>query len=257
MKTILNITLLFMSYGLFAQTADTLFTQANSAYKNSDYSLALKAYRQIEKNGKKSADLYYNLGNTYYKLNKIAPSIYYYEKALLLQPGMEDAKHNLAFAERMRIDAFEKIPKTFLQNSSEKLIYPVHYNTWAWITVVFAFLTGIFFLWYYFSVYTDKKRLYFILSFISLLLMLTTLFFTVKAHHHELKDQPAIVFSPKVSIKSEPLLSASESFVLHEGTKVNIEKSVDDWYKIKLSDGKIGWIPKSDVRKLKDLGFRI
>jgi tetratricopeptide (TPR) repeat protein len=252
MKTLRYIVFLLVSISLHAQGPDTLFTQANTHYKNGKYSEALKTYREIEKTGRKSADLYYNLGNTYYKLNQIAPSIYYYEKALLLQPNLADAKHNLAFAQRMSIDAFDVLPKTLLQRINESIIYPVSYNSWAWLSVFFAFLSGLFFLLYYFSQYTDKKRIYFILSFVNIALLLLFLSFAFKAQHHYDKEQPAIVFSPKVSVKSEPLLSANESFVLHEGTKVQVEKSVDDWYKIKLSDGKIGWIPKADIRKVKE-----
>ncbi len=252
MKKVSLLLVLLYSVGLFAQTTDSLFTKANEAYKKGNFSEALKDYKTIAKSGKESADLYYNLANTYYKLNQIAPSIYYYEKALQIQPHFEDAKHNLAFAQRMTIDAFEELPKTFMQRINEQFLYPVSYNTWAWLSVVMAFLTGLFFLFYYFSSYTGKKQLYFISSFVSILLLLVFLSISFKTYHHYKKEQPAIVFSPKVSVKSEPLLSAPESFVLHEGTKVQVENKVDDWYKIKLSDGKIGWISKEAIKKVKD-----
>ncbi len=234
-----------------AQNAAELFEKANAAYRDGSYSQALKTYHKTEKLGQESADLYFNMGNAYYKLNQIAPSIYYFEKALLLNPLHEDAKHNLVFAQRMTIDAIEIVPKSVLQRFNMAIIYPISYNTWAWISVVLAFLIAGFFLSYYFSRYTTNKRVFFILSFVSVGLFLFVLSFTIKAKHHYNKDQPAIIFSPKVSIKSEPQLNASETFVLHEGTKVQIVQTIDNWSKIKLTDGKIGWLLNTDFKKLK------
>jgi tetratricopeptide (TPR) repeat protein len=234
-----------------AQNSNELFEKANADYRNGIYSEALKTYHEIDKQGQVSADLYYNMGNSYYKLNQIAPSIFYFEKALLLNPSHEDAKHNLVFAQRMTIDAIEILPKSVLQSFNENIIYPISYNSWAWISVVLAFLIAIFSLSYYFSQYATKKRVYFILSFVSIGLFLLVLSFTIKAKYHYKTDQPAIIFSTKVSIKSEPQLSASETFVLHEGTKVQVMQIIDDWAKIKIADGKIGWLLNSDFKKLK------
>lgn len=236
---------------LLAQSSTELFEKANAEYRSGTYSQAVKTYHQVDDLGQKSADLYFNMGNAYYKLNQIAPSIYYFEKALLLDPLHEDAKHNLVFAQRMTIDAIEVVPKSVLQNFNENIIYPISYNTWAWISVVLAFFIAIFFLSYYFSQYTSMKRSYFIMSFISIGLFLLVLSFTIKAKHHFKTDQPAIVFSTKVSVKSEPQLSATETFVLHEGTKVQVVQTIDAWSKIKLADGKVGWLLNGDFKKLK------
>ena len=97
----------------YSQTPEALFSKANSLYKNGNYSKAIDIYLSIEKQGLQSDELYYNLGNSYYKLNKVAPSIYYYEKALKINPLNEDAISNLAFAKRMTIDVIEELPKTF------------------------------------------------------------------------------------------------------------------------------------------------
>lgn len=246
-----NILILLVTNVLLAQNATELFDKANTDYRSGNYTQALKYYIQIDSLGEQSADLYFNMGNTYYKLNEIAPSIYYFEKALLLNPLHEDAKHNLVFAQRMTIDAIEVVPKSVFQNFNERVIYPISYNIWAWFSVILAFLIALFFLLYYFSVYSTKKRIYFILSFVSIALFLLIFSFTIKAKHHFVTDQPAIIFSPKVSVKTEPLLSASETFVLHEGTKVHVLQTMDAWSKIKLADGKIGWLLNSDFKKLK------
>jgi tetratricopeptide (TPR) repeat protein len=250
-RIIIYIVFLFFSSNLFAQEASLLFEKANKVYRNGDYQQALKDYKKIESLGMQSADLYYNTGNTYYKLNQIAPSIYYFEKALLLDSNHQDAKHNLIYAQRMTIDAFESLPKTVFQKINEQLIYPIHYNKWAWMSVVLAILFSIFFLMYYYAGFTTKKRLFFTLSLLSFFLFLITLSFTLKAKHYADTNQPAIVFSSKVSIKSEPIVSAGEVFEIHEGTKVQVLEQIDDWSKIKLIDGKIGWLMNKDIKKIK------
>lgn len=244
--------LIILSFcGVNAQNIDSLFQKANDAYHNAFYEEALHNYHKIDSLKMQSADLYYNLGNTYYKLNQIAPSIYYYEKALLLDPKHEDAKQNLTFAQRMTIDAFEMLPKSLFQKINETIIYPVSYNIWAWITIVFAFSIGVFFLLYHFSEYANRKRLYFGISLISIGLFLLSLIFVIKAKHHSNRNQPAIVFSAKVSVKSEPNNKASETFELHEGTKVQVLEKIDSWFKIKLIDGKIGWLKEDTIKNLK------
>jgi len=250
-KSILPILLLLLVESLFAQDATILFKKANTSYREGLYEKALLNYQKIDSLGISSADLYYNLGNTYYKLNQIAPSIYYYEKALLLDPKLEDAKHNLVFAQRMTIDAFESLPKSIFQRFNEQVIYPISYNSWAWLSVVLAFFIALFFLLYYFSKYTNRKRLFFILSSFSLLLFLFSLSFSIKAKHYYQTDKPAIVFEHKVAIKAEPSLKAPSIFELHEGTKVQILEELDNWYQIKIVDGKTGWIVSTSVRRLK------
>ena len=231
--------------------SNLLFEKANTAYRNGFYEEALNNYHQIDNFGLQSADLYYNLGNTYYKLNQIAPSIYYYEKALLVNPHHTDAKHNLIFAQRMTIDAFEVLPKSVFQKINEKIIYPISYNTWALISVIIALLLSAFFLLYHFSRYTNTKRLFFSLGFINIALFLISLSFSIKAKHYSTHNQPAIIFNSKVSVKSEPNNTASEAFELHEGTKILVLENMDDWSRIKLVDGKIGWLLNDTFKKLK------
>ncbi len=253
MKVIfLTYTLLILSvFSLEAQDIDSIFHQANEAYRTADYKKALQAYQKIDSLGFRSADLFFNLGNTYYKLNNIAPSIYYYEKALLENPNHTDAAQNLAFARRMTIDAFEVIPKTLFQKVNERILYPISYNIWAWISVVLLMISSLFFLIYYYKSFSEQKRLFFVLSLIGLMLSILTLSITYKVKNHSTKDQPAIVFSDKIEVVAEPNLSAGINFELHEGTKVQILDSMPNWYEIKIADGKTGWIPQKEVKKLK------
>jgi len=247
----LYIVLFWSANSLFAQHIDSLFQKANESYRKGTYEQALVQYHNIDSLGGCSSDLFFNMGNSYYKLNQIAPTIFYFEKALLLNPRNEDAKHNLVFANRMRLDKFDQVPKSVFQKINEGLIYPFQYNTWAWVSVLLAMLTAIFFFMYYFNVSTMRKRLFFVSSVFSMLFFLVVLSFTIKAKHHKEHYRFAVIYDSVVSVKSEPNLTASESFQLHEGTKVQLLEDLDDWQKISIPDGKVGWMLTETSKEVK------
>ncbi len=249
MKRIVFLLVIFSTFA-FAQTADSLFTDANELYKNGSYEKAIELYKKAEDLQVHSDDLYFNLGNSYYKLNKIAPSIYYYEKALKLNPANSDVLTNLAFAKRMKIDAIEVMPKTFFQKFAESFIYKLTYNSWAWLAVAFSFLGAILFLLYHFSYSSGKKLLYFNTSILSALLLIITVVFAYKSYDNEVNTKSAIIFKQTTEIKNAPTLNSDTVFELHEGTKVQVLDAIDDWKKIKLADGKIGWIIAEDMKEI-------
>lgn len=234
----------------FAQTPDDIFKLANEFYQKGAYENALNAYHQIENQQIESADLYYNLGNTYYKLNQVAPAIYYFEKALKLEPTNADFKNNLTIAKRMTIDKIDIIPKTFLQKLDENYIRKFSFETWALVAIMSSILFVLLFLSYYFAYHSGLKRLYFILSIFSVIAILLSYTFAYTGFDYEKNHQPAIIFSQTVSIKNAPTINSTDVFELHEGTKVVILEQVDNWLKIKLADGKIGWIAKTDLKAL-------
>ena len=249
MKNTLLITLLIFSSYLFAQ-ADSLFVEANKLYQNEKYSEALEIYKEIEENKVQSDKLFYNIANANYKLNRVAPAIYYYEKALIINPINSDAKFNLRFAKQMAIDNIEPLPRTFSQKFSASIIQRMSYNTWAWIAVSLSLLFAILFLLYHFSYSSTNKRFYFVSSIISAFLVLLTLTFAYQNYNTAKADKPAIIFAQQTDVKSAPTMSSEVSFELHEGTKVQILESLDSWKKIKIADGKIGWMVADDLKEL-------
>ncbi len=239
-----------LSLSIFAQTPANLFKTANEFYQKGDYENALKNYQLIESKHLESADLYFNLGNTYYKLNQVAPAIFYFEKALKLDPTNQDIINNLSFAQRMTIDKIESLPKTFLQKLGDNYIRKFSFETWALIAIISSFLFVLLFLIYYFSYHSGLKRLYFILSIASIISIILSFAFAYTGFNFEKSHQPAIIFSQSVNVKNAPTTNSTDVFELHEGTKVIILEQVDDWLKIKLADGKIGWIAKTDLKAL-------
>lgn len=253
MKKLFFLLCILSSTIFVAQTSTKkLFDNANLLYKEGKFAEAIKLYKLIEAKDSISSTLYYNLGNSYYKLNSVANTIYNYEKALLLDPLNKDAVNNLAFAKRMTIDVIEELPKTFLQRLEINYLQKLTYNEWALLTIVFSFLAAVLFLLFYFSTISNKKRIYFLSSITSFFLLIISIFFTYQQYQNTISTKYAIVFSPKVSVNNAPTSNSDEVFELHEGTKVIVLDAVDTWKKIKLSDGKIGWIPSEYIKMLTD-----
>lgn len=250
MKYNILIIFLFISIGAYANQADSLFIKANKLYQAEKYNEALDLYKEIEDHGINSDDLLYNMANTYYKMNKVAPAIYYYEKVLNQSPNHTDAQFNLAFAKRMAIDNIEPLPKTLLQKMNEGIVMKLTYNTWAWLAVGLAFLFAILFLLYHFSYSSGSKRMYFITSFVSAFLALLTIAIAYQNYKYIKSNTEAIVFAQQAEVKTAPTVSSEVSFELHEGTKVKVLESLDNWKKIKIADGKIGWIVADDIKEL-------
>ncbi|MGC1632826.1 MAG: tetratricopeptide repeat protein [Gelidibacter sp.] len=242
------LTFLIGSLG-FSQN-EQLFEQANDLYNKGDFEDAISKYEAIIASGEHSASLYYNLGNAHYKLNHIAPSIYYYEKALKLSPNDKEIQNNIAFARNMTIDAIDTTPEIGFAKLSKSITNWLTFDNWAKLSVLLMVLFVVFYLIFYFNYSTTKKRLAFITAMSFLILACGAVALAYNNYHLVKNDQPAIVFAKEVQVKSEPNLRSSESFKLHEGTKVQILDTVNNWKKIKLADGKTGWIPKNDIQAL-------
>ncbi|MBU3011583.1 tetratricopeptide repeat protein [Polaribacter vadi] len=249
MKKILFL-LLIIANSVIAQNTEELFKSANELYKNEQLAEAIELYKKIENQGLVSSELFYNLGNAYYKLNKVGPSIYYYEKALLLNPLNEDVQNNLVFAKRLALDNIEELPKTVFQKININILQKLSYNQWAIVAIIFSFLGGIFFLFFYFASTPSKKRFYFITSSLSFILLIFSFFITYNQYTFAKNNKVAIVFAEKTEVRNAPTLNSEEVFTLHEGTKVVVLDAIDDWKKIKIADGKLGWIIADEVKEL-------
>ncbi len=231
---------------------NALFNEATEAYNKGDYEKAIENYLQIQKNGKHSVSLYYNLGNAYYKLNKVAPSIYYYEKALLLKPNDPQIKNNLAYSQNMALDAIEELPETGISKIYRQVTTFLSFDQWAYAAVAFMVLFVLAYIAFYYLKYATQKRIAFITSIASLGVVALTITFAYLQYRDFKADQPAIVFAEEVSVRSEPNNRNAEIFKLHEGAKVYVLEELNDWNEIRLTDGKTGWITKESIKLLRD-----
>ncbi|MEM7085696.1 MAG: SH3 domain-containing protein [Bacteroidota bacterium] len=240
---------MFFSEMSFAQN-EALFDQGKQQYKLEKYQEAINSWTKIEQSGEHSAALYFNLANAHYKLNSVGPSIYYYEKALILAPNDSEVLNNLTFAQNATIDAIEPLPKTIFAKWDSTISSWLTFDGWAWTTVVFATLFALLFLMYYFATYSTKKRLFFIGSMLSMIVLLVALSMSFRTYNQQLTDKHGVLFAESVDVKSDPNRKSETSFVLHEGTKVKILAKDEDWYRIQIADGKDGWISGDTLKEL-------
>jgi len=248
----LSILICLFSFFVGASQNSTLFKQATEHYNKGEYSKAIENYEKILKNGEHSAELYFNLGNSYYKLNEIGPSIYYYEKALLLKPNDNEVLSNLGYAQNMRLDAVEEIPKTDIAKAYSSFVNTLSFDQWAHLAVSFILLFVFAYLAYFFLRFAAKKRIAFIVSILFLISGVLSVAMAYLQYQEFKNDNPAIIYSQEVKINSEPNNNSEIVFVLHEGTKVNVLDQLNNWSKIKLAGGQTGWMPKDDLKLLKD-----
>lgn len=247
MKNILYIFLLFTQV-FWAQSA---FDKGNELYKNDKFAEAIKEYESILRTQNHSAEVYFNLGNSYYKLNQVAPSIYNYEKALQLNPGYEDAKNNLKFAQNMTIDEIKPVEKIGFGRTIENFTSMHSYDEWAKITVGFSIVFLLFFIAYYFSSKTLLKRIFFVGMFLILIGLIISVSSAISEKSRFDNDKPAIIFAERIEVKSESNETSKDAFILHEGTKVQVIEAKKDWRKIQLADERIGWVNKEALKEIK------
>ncbi|WP_339917838.1 SH3 domain-containing protein [Yeosuana marina] len=249
MRNIVYIIMVLFSTSFYAQN-QSLFEQGNKLYNQGKYAEAIDKYKAILATKKHSEALYFNLANAHYKLNNIAPSIYYYEKALQLAPDDKDIKNNLAFAKNMTIDAIDTVPDAGFSKLVKNITNIMSFDNWAKVAVASVILFVLLFLVYYFTYSTFKKRLAFVTS--NLFLFSAAISVIIAFHKYNVykNDNEAIVFAQESTVKNEPNKRSDEVFRLHEGTKVKILDTISNWKKIKLADGKIGWIENEDIKEL-------
>ncbi|TVZ52803.1 tetratricopeptide repeat protein [Dokdonia sp. Hel_I_53] len=249
-QQIITILILVSTASLYAQAPSQIFEMGNAHYAEGRYQEAIDTYRKILDSDLESAGLYYNLANAHYKLNNVAPSIYYYEKAKLLDPTDNEINNNAQFAQKMKIDGITPLPESIFKKWHSSILNFLTIDGWAYTTVFFVFLFVVLFVSYYFVSQSATKRILFLSFTVSLIIAGISLMFAYNAFAKAEKDNPAIVFAIESQVKSEPNLRSTDAFTLHEGTKVMILDTVKNWNQIRIADGKTGWIQAADVKKL-------
>ena len=236
------------SMNIQAKDLDSLWTAGVQAYTDGKFADALAAWTSIEESGQKSATLYYNLGNAWFKQANYPKAILNYERALRLDPSYSDARYNLEFTNNFVQDKIEPVPEFILKSFARKICYLMSSNAWAAIFLVLfaaALMMGLLFL---LGASVGKRRAGFYCGIVLLLLSAGALSFSVWQKSYSVKTDTAIVMSPVSSVKSSPSSGSSKDlFVIHEGTKVTILDEVGSWKNIALADGRQGWITSNEL----------
>ena len=244
-KIIIGILFLSLTHiNIYAQ--DEEIKKAEMAYAEEQYQTAIEIYESLLKSYGASPELYYNLGNAYYKTGKTAQAILYYERALLIKPGDSDIRFNLELA-RAQTDHIEPLEEFFMKKWGRVVQNLLAVDTWAMIGIVSFLLFICCLVLFFFSKWMYLKKAGF---YLGILLFTTVIFANIFAYNqkNELENRrAAIVFTPTITAKSLPDNSGTDLFQLHEGTKVFIRRSSGDWNEIMLEDGNIGWVLMKDI----------
>ena len=225
----------------------SIWKSAEDAYSMGDFDGAIKEYETLVSSGAASPSLFYNLGNAHYRKGNIGKSILNYERALKLDPSDADARHNLELVRTQTLDKIDNVPQFILFSWIQKVKYSLSSNVWAVVSLVFLALGLVLLLLYRYSRRTSSRKLFFIIAMIAFLFTLVCFLFSFSLARNAQSEDTGIVIENIGSVKSAPAAGGNSIFVLHEGTKVKILESVQNWYKVEIADGRQGWIKSSDV----------
>jgi tetratricopeptide (TPR) repeat protein len=238
---------LFVRIAVSQDTNKDKFYQGVTYFTAGSYKEALQIWTDIYNTGYRSANLDYNIGNAYYKLNNIPLAILFYERAYLLKPADENINYNLQIARTLIVDRFQEIPELFFIKWYNFVSLFLSTNSWAKISITSFILFLLLLSLYIYSSRYRHKVIGFWLGVFFIVLSLTSLAFTIRNKSLVYDSHKAIISSPMVNGKSSPDKSGNDIFVLHEGTKVTVEDEVGEWSEIRLSDGNKGWVPLNSI----------
>ena len=243
-------TIAFFSTTLTAQTPEDAFNRGNELYRGGKYQEAAKEYESIIKQGMLSVELYFNLGNAYYRDRQLARAILSYERAAQFHPNDPDIEHNLKLSYLRTIDRIEPVPDMFLiqwmravgsliSSESVRMIFLL-----GWI-VLFGSLAAMYLILR--PIVIRRTRILFFISCV--LVVLCSAMLGIQSFQDKAQDK-AIITAQTVTAKSSPDAKAVDAFVIHEGLKVKLTDAVGEWVKVTLVDGKIGWILSEQCERI-------
>lgn len=229
---------------------DELWQIANTAYNAGNYAQAEECYTRIVEQGLHSAALYYNLANAHFKQDELGKAMLYYNRALRLRPNDEDIRHNLEYAEQSTKDSIEEIPEFFLKTWIKSLRGALSCTAWSILSLLMLVAALACGLLYLLAQRLSLRKIGFYLMTVTALLFVVTTAFAWSERNMLVERSEAIIMNSAVSIKSSPDRSATELFVLHEGTKVTIGETIDGWAEVRIADGRKGWIEQERIERI-------
>lgn len=223
---------------------------ADDEYAKGNYQQAIKDYQEILKTGV-SSEIYYNLGNAYYRTDNITQALLAYERALQLSPGDNDIRFNLQYARSKTIDKITPETEMFFVTWYNSLVNLTSVDRWANTAIVSIVMALLLILVFLFAPQMWARKSGFYGSAVFLLLFAFANLFAFQQKHELETKQGAIVIAPTVNVKKTPAASGTDVFVIHEGTRVDItDRGMKQWRGIKLADGREGWLKTSQIEEI-------
>lgn len=246
MKKVVLVLLVFAA--LYSKAApESLLPAAEKAYDQKKYAEAATLFEQVLAEGYKSAELYFNLGNAYYRSNKLGKAIYNYERARKINPTDEDISINLGIAQSRTIDKIDSRENFFIAAVKSGVLTSMSTTTWAWMTVLTLLLSSVAYFLFRHSSSVALRRSMFFTAVVFFIGFCLTYIFGYSAMKAKYENKFAIILTSEVRIMNEPTPMAKSNFALHEGTKIRVLENNGDWVLIKLDNGNEGWLQLVDV----------
>ncbi|MEJ7558286.1 MAG: SH3 domain-containing protein [Pedobacter sp.] len=234
--------LLMPFFSVAKDSAESLYVKANKEFAEKKYEAAVNTYQRVLDAGAKTAAVYYNLGNAHYRLNSFASAILNYERARRLAPNDRDVIVNLALANSKITDKMEVLPELFLTRWWTSFLLLLTVQGWSMIGVLFLLtgFTGL--IIYLYSQAYRSKRLSFYSGLVMVVLGICFISFARAVESYMEAHKEGVVFNGTVNVKSAPDAKQKTLMLIHEGTKLRIIDSKNDWLKVELPNGTIGWV---------------
>ena len=250
LKTTILLLLFFVPMILMANGTKALFQKANEKYEQQHYDSCIILLDSIVNMGFESTDLYYNLGNAWFKNGEIAKAILFYEKAKKLDPNNADVNYNLALANTKIADKIEAVPVFFLTKWWNSSLRYFNEQQWTTINIISYSILLFFAIVFFISRTKSRKQSAFFLGIAFLIVSIITGIYGFQSSKLKHQHNTAIVFTPTVNVKSSPNENANTIFVIHQGIKIELMDKLKNWHRIKLANGSIGWISENDFEKI-------
>ncbi|NND94957.1 MAG: tetratricopeptide repeat protein [Flavobacteriales bacterium] len=245
-KILTLISAITFATNIMAGDPDSLVNRGNELYEAANYEQAIALYIEAD-NLIESADLHFNLGNAYYKNNELGKSILHYEKALMLEPGDEDIKHNLKLAKNLTLDKLDDSVENDFSIWWTATLLKIGMDRLAYLSILAAFLSVIGWIMFRVSTTRNKRQLGFTMGIGCLIIAIGTSLSSLDAKSSIMYQSNGIILSKRVAVQSAPDEESTELFILHEGSKVTIESVRGAWTNVSIPNGNEGWMKSHQI----------
>lgn len=233
-----------------ASDPSTEFRFANDLFQKQNYDSAAKIYERLIAQEYLSAEVYYNLANAYYKLNSTSRAILNYERALKLKPDDEDILFNLKVAQLKAVDKIEPVPEIFYRRWIKSISSSLTTDGWSRFVIGCIWIMFFFGAIYIVAAKTSMKRIGFVLAAFFLIITLCGWLLTQQSFNDHVAQKSAVIMSVTAYVKSSPGDKNTDLFLLHEGTTVDILDSYENWVKIRIANGSVGWLKSAEMEEI-------
>lgn len=222
----------------------------NQHYRMGNYDVACDYYGLALSSDYGNADLYYNLGNAYYRNDQLALAILNYERALRLNPSMSDAKENLALAYSKTPDRITELPRLFIVRWVDSLCTTVTPHAWRIVLLILIAIAGIAVMLLRWGSNTSLRKTGLAASIVTAVLIVATTLLLIGSTKRYNGHSQAIVMEQAITVKGSPEQQSVDKMLLHEGTKVDVLDVYSDWTKIRIADGTTGWCLSESIERI-------